>query len=151
MHYQRWRRRGDPLAANKHRTFHKKFGHVRPRWQCWIWAGRLDPQGYGRHSWDLAHRVAYERFMGPIPDGLTLDHLCRTPACVNPWHLEPVTLRENLLRGDTFQARNAAKTHCKRGHPFDEENTYITPAGWRSCRSCRREHHRRYREMEAYR
>jgi hypothetical protein len=85
-----------------------------------------------------AHRFAYELFVDEIPDGLTLDHLCRNPRCVNPGHLEPVTQRENTLRGISPVAVNAAKTHCKHGHLLDEANTYMTNAGSRQCRTCNR-------------
>jgi hypothetical protein len=120
---------------------------------CWLWTGAKTSQGYGRFNltehWVLAHRFAYELLVGPIPDGLTIDHVkangCTSTACVKavadehgPAHLEPVTMRENLLRGDTFQAANAAKTHCPRGHPFDEVNTYIN-RGRRFCRECKRQ------------
>ncbi|KAB2977369.1 HNH endonuclease [Streptomyces sp. SS1-1] len=89
----------------------------------------------GRYQ--MAHRVAYQEIVGPIPEGLQLDHLCRVRHCVNPAHLEPVTSRENTLRGENLVAINAAKTHCKRGHLFDAANTYR----WRNsriCRECRR-------------
>lgn len=66
---------------------------------CWIWQGSVSNTGYGRIGSRYAHRVSYERSNGPIPDGLTIDHLCRTTLCVNPDHLEPVTHRENVLRG----------------------------------------------------
>lgn len=109
---------------------------------CWLWTAQIDADGYGHFRWDgkrgAAHRFAYEYFIGPIPNGLQLDHLCRTRACVNPAHLEPVTCRENLLRGATFQSANALKTHCQQGHPFDDENTYITANGSRACKACRR-------------
>lgn len=106
---------------------------------CWIWTGAKDGCGYG-HFWGQtrmmkAHRWSYERFVGPIPAGLNIDHLCRTPSCVNPSHLEPVTQRENLLRGDTFQARNVRKTHCSRGHLLAGDNLKKTP-GHRQCREC---------------
>lgn len=81
-----------------------------------------------------AHRVAYEEIMGPVPEGLELDHLCRTRSCVNPSHLEPVTHRENMNRGDVATRR---KTHCPKGHPYDEENTGIYN-GYRNCRACAR-------------
>jgi hypothetical protein len=109
---------------------------------CWMWTGAHSAAGYGYfrlHGRMLrAHRVSYELAVGPIPDGLTLDHLCRNPSCVNPAHLEPVTMRENTMRGTGPSAKNAIKTHCYRGHPFDEANTFHTPKGERTCRTCRR-------------
>jgi hypothetical protein len=91
----------------------------------------------------LAHRFVYEQLGGLIPPGLQLDHRCRLRACVNPAHLEPVTARENLLRGATVTAANAAKTHCHAGHVFDDENTYRR-GEWRYCRPCRRQAMRRW-------
>lgn len=108
---------------------------------CWEWLSNKTKAkgGYGRISRGgkmvLAHRFMYERAKGPIPDGLTLDHLCRNRLCVNPGHLEPVTLRENALRGVGPTAINARKTHCIRGHRLNEKNTY-TKTGGRSCRAC---------------
>lgn len=84
------------------------------------------------------HRVAYKHFVGPIPDGMTLDHLCRNRACSNPAHLEPVSVGENVLRGIGHTAKNAAKTHCDNGHAFTPENTYADRRGWRQCRECNR-------------
>lgn len=106
---------------------------------CWLWTGSLDTPGYGTVGSDsrkwLAHRVAYRLFVGPIPDGLTIDHLCRVRHCVNPDHLEPVTNAENIRRGMSPSAINARKTHCTHGHEFTPENTRITPQG-RKCRIC---------------
>lgn len=106
---------------------------------CWEWNGTRDEHNYGRihlkYRHRGAHRVVYEMLVGPIPDGLQLDHLCRNPPCVNPAHLEPVTQRENLLRGNTLAAANAAKTHCPQGHEYTPENTYQS-AGKRRCRRC---------------
>ncbi|MDP9224875.1 MAG: HNH endonuclease [Actinomycetota bacterium] len=93
----------------------------------------------------LAHRVAYELLVGPIPEGLTLDHLCRNTSCVNPQHLEPVTVRENVLRGMGWGAKNKRKTHCHRGHPFDAKNTLRIPGGTRKCRTCANQASREYR------
>jgi hypothetical protein len=83
----------------------------------------------------MAHRWAYESEVGPIPIGLTLDHLCKVRRCVRPDHLEAVTLQENLLRGLTFQASNAAKTRCPRGHPYTAQNTRHH-CGSRHCKTC---------------
>lgn len=92
----------------------------------------------------LGHRFAYEFLIGPIPEGLQLDHLCRRPHCVNPDHLEPVTPRENYLRGISPAAVNATKMECRRGHPFDEQNTYVY-RGRRHCKACQRERVRDFR------
>lgn len=106
---------------------------------CWLWMGPINRDGYGkftvRRITVAAHRFAYQELISPIPDGLTIDHLCKHRNCVNPAHMEPVTMRENLLRGDTIQARNHKKTHCLNGHPFDDKNT-IWFYGWRQCREC---------------
>lgn len=110
---------------------------------CHVWTGALS-DGYGcfnlgdgKKSY-RAHRFSYEMEKGPIPEDFVLDHLCRNRACVNPEHLEAVTSRENTLRGENFSALNARKTSCPKGHPYDEENTYITPDGTRQCAKCRR-------------
>ena len=107
---------------------------------CGLWTSVTTWANYGRFKVNgrfvQAHRWAYEYFKGPIPPGLQLDHLCRNRNCVNPAHLEPVTNRENLLRGDTLSARNTAKTHCPQGHPYAGDNLYIDPFGKRQCRTC---------------
>lgn len=108
---------------------------------CWRWTGHIDDGGYGIVSAGgahKAHRISYEAHVGPIPDGLTIDHLCRVRCCVNPAHLEPVTQQVNTLRGETIAARHAATTHCPAGHPYDAENTYSSKRGERDCRACRR-------------
>ncbi|MEU2393982.1 HNH endonuclease signature motif containing protein [Streptomyces sp. NPDC007369] len=108
---------------------------------CWEWTGHIMNSGYGRFWLDgeqqYAHRVAYEVLRGPIPAGLVIDHLCRNRRCANPDHLEPVTNRTNILRGEGFAARRARQTHCLRGHLFDNGNTYVARNGTRKCRRCR--------------
>ena len=110
---------------------------------CWLWTAGKFINGYGAFRLGnrtvYAHRFSYEALVGPIPPELQIDHLCRVRRCVNPAHLEPVTCRENTLRGDTSAAHNAAKTECPQGHPYDEENTYLDPKGGRRCRECARQ------------
>jgi DNA-directed RNA polymerase subunit M/transcription elongation factor TFIIS len=182
---------------------------------CWLWQGAMKSTGYGQFGRShAAHRVAFVLAGGVIPEGYEVDHLCNTPRCVRPEHLEAVTPEENQRRRlaaglggqamfaertecpkghpydeqntmiekvsstggqrrhcrtclyeSTTKRREAArriyeetgsppaiqprKTHCVNGHLMDEENTYVFPDGRRSCRSCRREHHRRYRQRKA--
>lgn len=103
-HYKRWQRHGDPLtmlAADRWPGF---WSHVEKTDTCWLWTGRKEKAGYGKYCGTVAHRWAYRELVGPIPAGLTLDHLCYVRHCVNPAHLEPVTLLENVRRAN---ARNA--------------------------------------------
>lgn len=124
---------------------------------CWIWTGASADGGYGSLWFGgrtrRVHRVVYELLVGPIPEGLDLDHVrargCQSRACANPAHLEPVTEQENTLRGDSIPARNAAKTHCDRGHLLDETNTYVKRDGRRNCRACERSRSRRRRAIAA--
>jgi hypothetical protein len=119
---------------------------------CWIWTATLIPRGYGRFWLDgqkLAHRVAYEWLVGPIPEGLEIDHLCRNRRCVNPDHLQPVTGRENQRRARVHRAPRSLRspTTCVNGHEYTPENTKIEPeTGWRKCRTCRRALEKRKRE-----
>ena len=116
-------------------------GHVhvseRQTGKCIIWAGALTQDGYGKLSWNrkrsrLAHRAAWEEIHGPVPIGLELDHLCRVRACVNPDHLEAVTHRENILRGEGIAAQAARQQTCVHGHPF----TSLNGKGHRRCATC---------------
>lgn len=129
---------------------------------CWLWLGGIDAKGYPCASVNgktaRAHRAMYESKNGPLRPGLTLDHFRLNPGprkapcskrCVNPAHLEPVTARVNVLRGDTPAARNAAKTFCPVGHPYSTENTYHGSGGHgRQCRACSRERATRKRERK---
>lgn len=121
---------------------------------CWEWQGTTNGTGYGR-VWDntareklYVHRVMYELENGPIPDGLEVDHLCRNRGCVNPAHLEAVTRKVNQHRGLSISGNNARKTHCPKGHPFDETNTYVH-RGYRQCATCRAEYRADHRERLA--
>lgn len=122
---------------------------------CWEWTGDRRPGGYGR-IWfgrkrvETSHRYVYTELVGPIPEGLVLDHLCRNRICCNPAHLEPVSPAENNLRGLSPSAANAHKTHCVHGHKFSSENTGRTVEGERYCRACQRQWARiHYPEMRA--
>ena len=128
------------------------FADVGPPEDCWNWQARKNVDGYGKVSlfgrdW-LAHRLVYEAMRGDVPDDLTCDHLCRNRACVNPYHIELVDPVANVMRGEGFGARNARKTHCGNGHPFNEQNTYMH-RGRRHCRSCNREGKGRHRHRLA--
>lgn len=131
-HYKMWRRRGTVAPITAEERF---FARVTQVGECWEWH-RKDPNGYGAQFDDknvkwLPHRWAYTFLRADIPEGLELDHLCRNRACVNPWHLEPVTRRVNAQRGvGSIEA-------CKHGHPYTPENTYTRPdRGTRQCRTC---------------
>lgn len=129
------------------------FSKVHMTSACWVWTAADNGNGYGvfwtgeRNTY--AHRFSYEAMVAPIPAGLQIDHLCRNRACVRPEHLEPVTCRENLLRGDTRTAREAAQTHCIRGHGFTVANTYRYPGtGKRECRTCNRDRQKARRRQD---
>ncbi len=159
-HYQRWmsygrlQTIGEMDVADRWASKVDKDGPIpdaRPELgACWQWMGSLACEGYGRIRADgrdiFVHRWSFEHFVGPIPEGMQVDHLCRNRGCVNPHHLEIVDLVENVMRGESPQAVNARKTHCIRGHEFTPENTYVDAKG-RSCRACRRE--RDHRRVEA--
>ena len=113
---------------------------VEPNTGCWLWLLGLNQGGYGRY------RLAFHLFRGQQPAGMDLDHLCRVRSCVNPWHLEPVTRSQNLLRGNT--GRWSRGSFCRAGHELTPENTAARPdrPGARGCRECRRAADRRWRK-----
>src|SRR3990167_7882610 len=113
---------------------------------CWQFTGVQNGNGYGRPTVEgrtvYAHRYVYERLVGPIPEGMVLDHLCDNRGCVRPEHLRVATQRENILRGTGTSARHARVTHCPRGHAYDLFNTYHRPGRpSRVCRTCARTVH----------
>lgn len=131
---------------------------------CWIFRPMNPGETFrSRYAWIsvkgkslLVHRIAYEQLVGPIPEGMTIDHLCRNHFCVNPAHLEAVSNRTNVLRGVGLTATNARRTTCVHGHPFDEKNTY-THEWWdrgrraraRQCIACTREYTREWKKRKA--
>src|ERR1035437_1194535 len=158
-HYSRWRIGHDPNGPRRSgvpprplaERFWEKVDRSAGPDGCWLWLG-CQKRGYGVVWVDggrragIAHRVAYELLVGPVPPGLVLDHYrlnegprqapCST-LCVNPAHVEPCTSIENVLRSSRTPYRvKAALTHCKRGHPFDETNTKHSGDGRRACRAC---------------
>lgn len=169
MHYARWKRSGDPLRepslAYRHdwtperreADFWSKVDKSGGPDACWPWTGHIAPSGYGVHSQARAHRVAFECISGPIPAEITIDHLCHQPEeceggddcphrrCCNPAHLGLASAVSNAMRGNSPAAKNARKTHCPQGHPYDEVNTYIRQ-GHRYCRECGRERNRKYQQ-----
>lgn len=129
------------------KRFQKKIDKVNG---CWLWLATINNSGYGQFSVDgklyLAHRVSYELYKGPIPGELVVDHLCSVRHCVNPDHLEAISHLENVRRGNGDYLKY--KTHCKKGHEFSTENTYICKNGKRHCRTCSRERMAERRKKE---
>lgn len=161
-HYDRWRR-GKAVDADPPSTEAERF------WDkvdlgagvgCWRWMANVSKESYGTfwagdQGTVSAHLWAYRSLIGPVPVGTVLDHLCHTidvdcpggnscehRRCVNPAHLEPVTVVVNLHRSDAPAARNALRTHCVRGHELAGENLYVRPNGSRNCRACQRSYER---------
>lgn len=127
--------------------------------ECWVWTARKTKTGYGLFSYrnsgrqyqNYAHRISYELYVGKIPDGLQIDHLCRNRSCVNPEHLEPVTALENTRRKPVksippMATVNREKTHCINGHEYTEENTGRDASGYRKCKECARLNTKSWRE-----
>lgn len=146
MHRYRWARYGSTEPRTSEYWFWLKVNRDGPG-GCWLWTAGMDTNGYGNFRWGgkmgKAHRYSYELHVGPIPDGLQIDHLCRVRNCVNPAHLEAVTIRENVLRSDNPCAHHARKTHCPQGHPYEGENLGLAKNG-RYCRACHRATAKRY-------
>lgn len=119
---------------------------------CWFWMAATKGNGYGHLWWggryQGAHRVAYQLEMGAIPKGLEIDHLCRVRHCVRPSHLEPVTRRENVLRGVSLAAVRAVVTHCPQGHEYTAATTYLSAKRQRTCSICAKARGRRPEELE---
>lgn len=152
------------MTLEGRKSFLERYEHFampEPNTGCFIWTGSLSWNGYGQvgtgyknqkaRKLGLAHREAYEYFVGPIPEGMDLDHKCRMRCCVNPDHLEPVTRSENSRRGigpGLAKIRQESKTHCKRGHPLIGENLRIdSKTGGRLCRACISRISREYRNL----
>ena len=156
IHYQRWRHHGNPLIAQVQLPWPDNLlRRMDPQPNGCIWfIGYVNGEGYGR-VWNgkadlLAHRAAFEHFVGPIPEGLTIDHECHNRdascpggvtcphrRCVNVEHLTVKTRGENSSASPTSTAaQRRARTHCKRGHPYDEANTRLDAKGYRICRAC---------------
>lgn len=121
------------------------LAHVSPEPNsgCWLWTGSVHEKGYGRCTVKgsptiVAHRISYQEFVGDIPDGYQIDHLCKVTSCVNPSHLEAVLPYENNLRSNSFSAKNIRKTHCLRGHELSGDNLVASKNGWRICKTCHR-------------
>jgi len=167
-HYRRWQRYGDPKGVPSPRP--SLVERLWPKFQrnasgCWLWTATLNNKGYGMigvgGQMRLAHRAAYELLVGPIPEGLDLDHLCHnadescaggTPCghrrCINPAHLEPATRSVNARRGRAYSPEVMARrapTHCPHGHAYDEANTLVSRQGWRRCRTCKLDQQRQRR------
>lgn len=131
--------------------FHESYS-PEPNTGCWLWLGTINSHGYGHFMvWEPrkgnihAHRFSWEMAHGPIPKGMVIDHKCRERSCVNPAHLRVVTDKENILCGESPSGKNARRTHCINGHPFDAANTMRVKKG-RACRACGRDAGRRWRQ-----
>lgn len=147
-HYKKLWRYGSPTGSPTRPTPRERFeSKIHKTADCWEWGGTILNNGYGRFMVKkktvLVHRYSYELYVGEVPEGLVIDHLCRNRRCVNPDHLEPVTNEENLFRGLGYRIMNGMDDSCIRGHKYTEENTYWPPnGGAMRCRMCARQHDR---------
>jgi hypothetical protein len=143
---------GRPLTRGMNlRERIRELSTPEPNTGCWLWLARVDRDGYprmtvGGQQGQLAYRVSYEAFIGPIPPGLEPDHLCRVRSCVNFEHVEPVTHRVNVLRGVGLTAENARRTHCIHGHALAKLNVRVR-AGRRDCLVCEKDRNQRRRAI----
>lgn len=170
IHYRRFRDHGDPeggsvyhnakysTKAHDRKTLERRFWrkvHFEPNSGCWLYSGGENGHGYcsiklphcGRRIY--VHRLSYEMHKGAIPAGLEIDHRCRVRCCVNPDHLEAVTVTENRRRIPDGLRGARKKSHCKQGHPYAGENLYLTPRGYQVCRTCQRRSDKRFKARKA--
>lgn len=154
-HYQRIRSRGSLVLPTTADRFWSKVRGADPQ-DCWIWIAYRNSAGYGQFGAErrrivLAHRWSYEQLIAPIEPGATLDHLCRTPACVNPWHLEQVPLAVNIRRAAAVRDYGPPMSRCGNGHDLTPENAYRRPGRRNSlaCRACMREYQRAFQARKA--
>lgn len=143
-HYQRWQKTGSPTGTRRPTPETRFFRKLRQVGDCWVWTAATDQSGYGLFQGGdrmiRSHIWSYNFFIGEVPEGLQLDHLCRNRPCCNPWHLDPVTPLVNTQRG----IGSGSRTRCPQGHPYDLINTYRTPSGKRVCRRCAQASRARY-------
>lgn len=145
---------GGTLVLKYYEKLHINSNTLKSPSGCWEWQGSRNHGGYARmtfrgNSNTRVHRIMYEVFKGKIPYTIVINHKCRVRHCINPDHLELKTIGENVLMGETLPAKQLLRTHCPRGHEYNEENTYITKVGGRDCRPCGREQAREYRRRRS--